>query len=312
MEFVILPGTEISVSRLGVGGCPLGGHGWGHTDEDRLLASLDRALEQGLNFFDTADVYGLGQSEGLLGGALRGRRHRAVIATKCGVRVENGHTFYDNSPEWIQYACEQSLRRLKTDYIDLYQLHYRDGRPLEAVLEVFSDLRRQGKIRYFGISNVGPADLRDVDGFVSLQNPYSLTDRAGEAFLLEWAASGRIPITWGSLGQGILTGKYGPASRFGSDDRRSREIYRNFHGEKLRKNLEIVEAMKPIAREHGVRLGAVAVRFILDRIPGSIALCGVKAPDQLLTDALGWQLTHREIQILDDISAEKEGKNLEK
>lgn len=316
MEFLRLKGTQLKVSRLGVGGCPLGGHGWGHSDPAEMTAAVHGALDAGVNFFDTADVYGLGQSERLLGDALRGRRE-AVIATKCGVRVENGHTYYDNSPQWITRACEESLRRLRVECIDLYQLHYRDGRPVEAVLEAFRTLRDQGKIRYFGLSNVTEADLPELlpyrEEFVSIQKEYSLARREREGeFLGLCAALEASPISWGSLGQGVLTGKYDKNSRFGQDDRRSSGSYVNFRPGKLERNLRIVAAMEPIAQAHGVSVGAVAVRFILDRLPGSVALCGIKRRDQLLTEALGWHLAREEMEILDGVSQEKEGDTIEK
>ena len=148
MEYVNLKNSDLRVSRLCMGGCPMGGHGWGIVQEQDLIDAVHTALDQGLNFFDTADTYGLGQSERTLSRALGGRRDQVVIASKFGVRVENHSTFYDNSPQWIRTACENSLRRLNTDYIDLYQIHYRDGHtPLEVVVETLERLRDQGKIR---------------------------------------------------------------------------------------------------------------------------------------------------------------------
>ena len=293
------------IPRLGVGGCPFGGHGWGRVDRREMTAAIHAALDAGLTFFDTADVYGLGQSEILLGQALQGRR--AVIATKCGVRVENGRTFYDNSPGWMVAACENSLRRLGRDCIDVYQLHYRDGSPMEEILETFQKLRESGKIRCFGLSNVGLSDLPELlpcrGEFVSVQNQYSLAHRAGEAeFLRLCRELDASPLTWGSLGQGVLTGKYDLSTSFGTDDRRSMESYVNFQSGTLARNLQIVEVLRPIAGAHGVSVAAAAVRFILDRLPGSVALCGIKRPDQLLTDALGWHLSPEELAALDRVS----------
>lgn len=307
MEFLKLQFSDLRVSRLCMGGCPMGGYGWGAVDKREVTAAVHAAQEMGVNFFDTADVYGLGQSERTLGEALRGRRDRAVIATKFGVRVENGRTFYDNSPRWMARACEESLRRLQTDYIDLYQIHYRDGTPMEQVVEGLTALQKQGKIRYFGLSNVGNAALDELKPFkgefVSCQNEYSLACRKHEEDMLTLSREMGISLlTWGSLGQGVLTGKYGAAAAFGRDDRRSREIYVNFHGEKLAKNLQIVETMRPMAEAHGVSVSAVAVRFILDSLPGSVALCGVKRPGQLLPDALDWHLSAEEIRLLDRVS----------
>jgi len=310
MEFLKLNHSDLVVSRVCMGGCPMGRHGWGEVLEQELIAAVHSALDAGVNFFDNADTYGLGASEITLGKALKGRRDKTVIATKFGVRAGNGKTFYDNSPQWITESCENSLRRLDTDYIDLYQIHYLDGvTPMEQVVETLKTLQDQGKIRYFGLSNVGRQELDILapysGEFVSCQNEYSLACRKHEADMQALNRElGVTNLTWGSLGQGVLSGKYGPDAVFGGNDRRSREIYVNFHGEKLRKNLQIVEAIKPVAAAHGKSLSAVAVRFILDHIPGSVALCGAKRPAQILESAgaLGWHLTEEELDILERVS----------
>ena len=310
MEYVTLRNSDLRVSRLCMGGCPMGGYGWGEVQEHELIEAVHAALDRGINFFDTADTYGLGQSEKTLGKALGRRRGEAVIATKFGVRAGPGGTVYDNTPEWIIEACEQSLSRLGTDYIDLYQIHYRDGRTeLSAVVDAMEYLRSQGKVRCFGLSNLTEKDIPEFERFrgkfVSVQNQYSLACRDFERDIL--ALSHRMeltPMTWGSLGPGILTGKYDRDVSFGANDRRSRAIYVNFFGEKLEKNLNIVEAMRPIAAEHGRPLGALAVRFILDRLPGSVVLCGAKRPEQILgsAEALDWKLSAEELAYLELIS----------
>lgn len=310
MEYIVLKNSDLRVSRLCVGGCPMGGHGWGVVQETELIGAVHAALDMGINFFDNADTYGLGQSERTLGKALGSRRSEAVIATKFGVRVGKQGTVYDNSPQWIREACESSLQRLGTDYIDLYQMHYRDGRTdIGTVLEVLEQLRREGKIRHFGLSNLTEADFAELaqykGKFASLQNEYSLARRDHEADILKFSQELDLtPLTWGSLGQGILTGKYDRTATFGSNDRRSREIYVNFHGEKLLKNLEIVEHMRQIAAGRGKSVSAVAIRFILDHLKDSVVICGVKRPAQLLGNAesLGWNLTREELELLDRIS----------
>lgn len=310
MEYITLHNSDLRVSRLCMGGCPMGRHGWGKVQEQELIDAVHTALDYGINFFDNADTYGLGQSEETLGKALGSRRSEAVIATKFGVRVEKQGTFYDNSPQWIRTACENSLRRLGADYIDLYQMHYRDGHTdIGTVLETLEQLRQEGKIRYFGLSNLTDADFAEVaqyqGRFVSLQNEYSLARRNHEADILRFSQTLDLsPLTWGSLGQGILTGKYDHTVKFGSDDRRSREIYVNFHGDKLLRNLEIVEHLKQIAAAHNKPVSAVAVRFILDHLKDSVVICGVKRPQQLLNNAesLGWKLSPEEVDFLDQIS----------
>lgn len=290
----------------------MGGYGWGSVQENELIDAVHAALDNGVNFFDTADTYGLGQSEITLGKALGTRRKDAVIATKFGVRAGNGKTFYDNSPEYIEQALDASLKRLNTDYIDLYQVHYRDGvTPLCVIAETLERFKEQGKIRYYGLSNVSMADYDEIlqlkGCFVSLQDEYSLACRKNEKDLLKLSKELELtPMTWGSLGQGILTGKYDKNTSFGTDDRRSREIYVNFHGEKLLKNLEIVEEMKKIAAKHNKSVAAVAIRFILDYIPESVVLCGAKRPMQILSniEGSGWRLTDDEIRLLAEVSCD--------
>lgn len=310
MEYIYLKNSDLKVSRLCMGGCPLGGYGWGDTQEQELMDTVHVALENGINFFDTADTYGLGQSEITLGKALKGHREEVVIASKFGVRVQNGKTSYDNNPVWIKEACNASLKRLGTEYIDLYQIHYRDGKtPLKVVVETLEELKKEGKIRYYGLSNIHEDDMEEmkhlVGKFVSFQDEYSLACRKNEKDILKISEElNMTPMTWGSLGQGILTGKYDKTVTFESNDRRSREIYVNFHGKKLLKNLEIVEVMKKIATEHGKSVAAVAIRYILDYLPGSIALCGVKRPSQIIGNAEGvdWKLSEKEIVLLSEIS----------
>ena len=128
MEKLTIKNSELEVSRLCMGGCPMGQYGWGSVSRAELIRAVNEAVDAGINFFDSADTYGLGEAERTLSEALGKRREEVVIGTKFGVRMENGKTLYDNSPQWIRYACEGSLKRLRTDYIDLYQVHYRDGR----------------------------------------------------------------------------------------------------------------------------------------------------------------------------------------
>ena len=295
-----------------MGGCPMGQYGWGAVQEEELLSAVSEAVENGINFFDTADTYGLGTSEKTLAKALGSRKNDVVIADKFGVRVENGHTFYDNSPEWIEKALAGSLQRLGRDYIDLYQIHYRDNvTPIESVVETLERLKEKGYIRYYGLSNIHEDDLGELKKykgcFVSFQDEYSLACRKNEADIFKAQEQLDItPMTWGSLGQGILTGKYSKDSVFGKDDRRSRDIYVNFHGEKLEKNLQIVENMKPIAANHGKTPAAAAIRFILDYIPDSVVLCGAKNPGQIRAnaEAADWKLEPEELELLDKISRE--------
>lgn len=311
MEYIKLKNSDLKVSRFCMGGCPMGQYGWGEVQEKELLDAVAQAVDLGVNFFDTADTYGLGRSEETLAKGLGDHRKDVIIQSKFGVRVGNGQTVYDNSPAYIREALEASLKRLKTDYIDIYTIHYRNtATPMAEVVETLKSLRQEGKIRYFGLSNIhrdGMDEILPFAGeFVTCQDEYSLACRKFEDDLTHVCSQiGVTPLTWGSLGQGILTGKYTRENvNFGTNDRRSREIYVNFHGEKLEQNLKIVDELKDIAATHGKTVAACAIRFILDYIPESVVLAGVKRPAQLLSnlEAMDWNLSETEIEKLKKIS----------
>ena len=294
MEYITLKNSDLKVSRLCMGGCPMGGYGWGDVQEQELIDAVHICLDKGINFFDTSDTYGLGQSERTLSKALGEHRKDVIIQTKFGVRYANGGSTYDNSPAYIEEALEKSLKNLNTDYVDVYVIHYRDGKtPIEDVVGKLEDLKQQGKLLPF------------KGKFVCCQDEYSLACRKNEQDLLALSDEiGVSPLTWGSLGQGILTGKYTKDALFASNDRRSRDIYVNFHGDKLLKNLKIVEAMRPIAEAHKVSVAAVAIRFIMDQLKDSVVLVGAKRPAQVLgnVEAVDWQLTNEELELLNRIS----------
>lgn len=309
MEYITLKNSDLKVSRLCMGGCPMGGYGWGETNEQNFLTAIDTAISNGVNYFDTADTYGLGQSEMTLAKGLGSRRKDVVIQSKFGVRILDGKTVYDNSPEYMRSALEKSLARLNTDYVDIYVVHYRDDTPIEEVVDGLKTLQKEGKVRYFGLSNIQKEKMDELlpykNLFVNFQNEYSLACRKFEEDMQFVSTKlNATPLTWGSLGQGILTGKYDINTKFDSNDRRSREIYVNFHGEKLKKNLEIVEELKKIAASHGKTVPATAIRFILDNIKDSVVIAGVKSEKQMLSnlDALDWHLTSDEIKILNEVS----------
>lgn len=310
METIRLKGIDLPVSRLCTGGCPAGEYGWGNVDHQQIEGAICRAFELGVNFFDTADTYGLGKSEINMGEVLHDVRSRVVLATKFGVRVEGGRTFYDNSPAYILKALDASLKRLNTDYIDLYQIHYLDGvTPAESVMETLIRCKEAGKIRAIGLSNVNEEQAAAFapyqEHIASFQNHYSLAHRDEEPAMRAIAEDlGLAALTWGSLGQGILTGKYGADVHFESNDRRSRTIYDNFYGEKLLKNLRIVDVMRPIAEKYGVTVSSVAVRWILDHLPHSVVITGMKSPAQAEGNALAltFRLTEEETASLEEVS----------
>lgn len=312
MEYLTLKNTDLTVSRIAIGGDPMGLYAWGDTSEEESIDAVQAGLDSGITFFDTADVYGLGTAERILAKAIGNKRKDVVIATKFGVRrtEDNTKTFYDISPAWMRQAVEGSLRRLKTDYIDIYQIHYLDGvTPIDDVVEGLERLKTEGKIRYYGLSNVGIQNLEILKPyagrFCSFQDQYSLACRDYEEDIHQISQELRAtPLTWGSLGQGILTGKYGRDVVMDRSDKRSRDTFPNFHGEKLQKNLDIVDEMRKMEPIYGTKPAAMAIRFILDYLPESVALVGVKRRSQVLSncEAFGWRFSREDLCLLERIS----------
>ncbi len=305
MEHLSLAGGALQVSRVGFGCCPLGGHDWGTVDQEEILRAAHLALDDGINLFDTADVYGLGRSEEALARVLAVRRGDAVVATKFGVRHAGGKTWFDNSPGWIRQACEDSLRRLSTDVIDVYQVHYWDAvTDWDDIFATLEELRSQGKIRWVGISNVPESmlALRNLPDFVvSFQMQHSLVDRDNELFIGQVQRQWGLSFwSWGSLAQGLLSGKYAPGQTFGDDDRRSRLVYENFHGAKAEANQTALVRLRATAERLGRTPAQVAIRFLLSTVPHSLALTGVKSVAQVKENAgaLGWALSAEDIAAL--------------
>lgn len=313
MEYIKMKNTDLTVSRIAIGGDPMGLHAWGDISEAEMIEAIQTGIDQGITFFDTADVYGLGTAERILSKGIGNKRNNVVIATKFGVRrtEDNKRTFFDISPSWMKQAVEGSLKRLNTDYIDIYQVHNLDGvTPLEDVIEELEKLKAEGKIRYYGLSNVRLKDLEILKPyagkFCSFQNQYSLACRDYEEDIRTLADTlGATPLTWGSLGQGILTGKYGRDVVMDKNDKRSRATYPNFHGEKLQKNLDIVDEMKKMEPAYGKKPASIALRFIMDFFPESVALVGVKRKSQVLSncEAFGWKLREEDLELLDRVSS---------
>lgn len=308
MEYTKLKKTDITVSRICIGGCQFGGHDWGITNHEEMVLTLKSAIDKGINLIDTADIYGLGESERLISDVIsHNNRSNIIVATKFGVRRMNNTTFYDCSPKWIKTALIDSLRRLNTDYIDLYQMHYWDRvTPVDEIMKIINEFKRKGYIRCFGISNIKNIDIPHfmpfIDDISSLQCQFSLVERNQEfADISEDLCVS--PLTWGSLGQGILTGKYDNKSKFEVNDRRRRDEYTNFHGEKLEKNLKIVNELQTISKEINKPISAISIRWILDVLEDSISLVGMKNLKQLEQNilALDWCLSEQHKKILNCI-----------
>ena len=305
MESFQLARSNLRVSRVGLGGCPLGGHGWGQVDDAESHHAVERAYDLGVNFFDTADVYGLGHSEELLRKALGRRRRDVVIASKFGVRWDSaGKTWKDASPAYLRTALEASLRRLGLECIPLYYVHWPDAKtPIEDTMAELERCRRAGKIHAIGVSNFSAAQLQkacQVVPIAALQLQYSLVDRESATEVLNVASQHDVPfVTWGSLAQGLLTGKYDETASFDTNDRRHR--YENFCGDKFHRNLKTVALLKQSSLRINRSPAQIAIRWVLDSTNVGTVLFGAKRASQVEENlaALDWRLPENEYRLLE-------------
>jgi aryl-alcohol dehydrogenase-like predicted oxidoreductase len=310
METINIDGLPLPASRIALGTWAMGGWMWGGSDEAAAIRTIHAALDRGINLIDTAPVYGFGRSEEVVGKALAGgRRQRALIATKVGLDWRDGKPFRNSSPARLRRELEDSLRRLRTDVIDIYQVHWPDESvPIEETAGVLDEFRREGKIRAIGVSNFGPAQMdrfRTVTPIHTVQPPYNLFERQIESDVLPYAGQNRLTVlAYGSLCRGLLTGKITAATRFEGDDLRKTDP--KFQQPRLTQYLSAVAALERLARaRYGKTVLALAIRWLLDRGP-IVALWGARRPDQVtpVSDAMGWSLDDATMRDIDRILAE--------
>lgn len=309
METVQLT-KHFSATRLGFGGCPLGGHGWGSDFQVKEgMEAVRRAWDKGVRLFDTADVYGLGQSEERLSESLGSSRHQATIATKFGVRWDaTGRTRKDLSLSYLRSALEASLRRLRLECIPLYYVHWPDQ--VTPIPEVIGELKRcqdEGKIQSIGVSNFSAMQLQQAcctARIAAAQFQCSLVDRQEIDSLMPIARANKVAlVAWGALAQGLLTGKFDSQSNFEKNDRRYR--YDNFKGEKFQANLRVVKRVQAVAGRLGVTPAQVAIRWLLDAKGIDVVLFGAKRLNQVDDNlgCIGWSLDQESFRALDDEKA---------
>lgn len=311
MEFVDIPGTSIRASRIALGTWAIGGWMWGGTDECDAIRTIQEALDRGINLIDTAPVYGFGRSEEIVGKALAdGRRRNAIIATKVGLDWRNGQPFRNARKARIIEEAESSLRRLQTDVIDLYQVHWPDPlTPIAETAEAVSALHRDGKIRAVGVSNFSPAQMdefRKVAPLHTAQPPYNLFERAIEQDVLPYCQVKKIALlAYGPLCRGLLSGSMSTSSRFTGDDLRKSDP--KFQSPRFQQYLDAVARLDQFARERFNR-GVIhlAVRWVLDRGELNIALWGARRAEQIspITDVLGWRIDDAAMAEIDRILRE--------
>jgi aryl-alcohol dehydrogenase-like predicted oxidoreductase len=276
-----LGNSDLDISVLGLG-CMGMSEFYGAADEAESVRVLHRALELGMNFFDTADMYGPFKNEELLSRAMAGRWDQAVIATKFGVVRDSDGNFggINGSPEYVREACEGSLKRLGVDTIDLYYQHRVDpDTPIEDTVGAMSRLVEEGKVRFLGLSEAAPATLRracDVHQISALQTEYSLWSRDPEDELLSTCQDLGIGfVAYSPLGRGFLSGRYRSIEDFDEDD--WRRMNPRFQGENFQRNLDVVDKVQEIARDRDVTPSQLALAWLLSRenvtpIPGTTRL----------------------------------------
>jgi aryl-alcohol dehydrogenase-like predicted oxidoreductase len=298
MEYRQLGDSDLEVSVIGFGAWGIGGAPFWSTEGDHpSCKAILKAFDLGINFFDTAPVYGFGHSEELLGKTLKPVRDKVILATKCGLvwrKEQLGMIVKNAKRDSIINEVEQSLRRLQTDVIDLYQVHWPDvNTPQEETMETLLEIQAQGKIRHIGVSNYSVEQMQEclkVGNLVSLQPEYSLLTRTIEQETVPFCLENQIGIiAYSPLSSGVLTGKYDKSTKF--KDWRSKGIIGTFEGEGYEKNIDKVDRLKALAQADGKTCGQMAINWVT-RQPGlATALVGVKNENQMEENlrSVGWQ-----------------------
>ena len=311
--------SRIEVTPLIFGAWAIGGWKWGGTDRDEAIKAIHRAVDMGINAIDTAPVYGFGLSEEIIGKAIVGRRDRAYLFTKCGLRwdIKKGEYFYSsfddkgNKIDMYRYSgkdgiieeCERSLRRLKTDYIDLYQIHWPDSTtPIEESMEAMLKLVEQGKVRYIGVSNYSLEQLKEARKYaevVSDQVPYSMVNRGIEKDIIPYCIDNNIGIlAYSPLQRGRLTGKVTLDYEFKDNDHRRDNPF--FTRENRKKVLRLIEKIKPVAKNHSATISQVVLNWTVNRPGITAALVGTRNIKQAEENfsSLNFKLSREEIDLI--------------
>jgi aryl-alcohol dehydrogenase-like predicted oxidoreductase len=291
--------SGIPASTVGLGTWAIGGWKWGGTDEQQSIAAIHAAIDEGISLIDTAPAYGQGLSEEIVGKALKGRRDKVVLATKCGLvwHTQQGNHFfdYDGRPvhrhlgrDSIVHEIEQSLKRLGTDYIDHYITHWQDPTtPIAETMAALEDLKAQGKIRSIGASNVSADDLRAyaaAGGLDAVQEKYSMLDRGIETTLLPICVEhGISTLSYSPLALGLLSGRMGPDRVFtGDDQRKDNPRFSLANREKVNR---LMEAIAPVADAHNATQAQIVIAWTVEQPGITFALCGARNPEQARENA---------------------------
>jgi len=309
MDYRQLGNSGLKVSAIGLGG---NNFGW-WADEQTSITVVNQALDQGINFIDTADMYDRGRSEEFIGKALKGKRDKAIIATKFGFPMSDDPNDGGASRHHIMSAVENSLRRLQTDYIDHYQVHNPDpATPIEETIRALDDLVRAGKVRYIGCSNFAAWQLNEAlwtsrkngwETFASIQSRYNIMERQLENEVVPCCQAHSIGvIPWGPLAGGFLTGKYSRENRSAVDGRLSgtNRLYENVI---TKDNWNKLAKLQAFAAERNHKMGELALTWLLSKPWVSTVIAGARTVEQISGNvaAAEWKLTPDDIKELEAI-----------
>ena len=313
LEYIKIPKTNLVSSRIALGTWAIGGWMWGGTDDEVSIRTIHAALDQGINFIDTAPIYGQGRSEEIVGEALRqyGRRESVILASKAGLDWTSGKVERNSTRERILREVKDSLGRLQTDYIDIYQVHWPDPLvPVEETAATLRELHEQGKIRAIGVSNYSPEEMARFGAVAPLhtiQPPYNLFEREIERDVLPYAVGrGITTLTYGALCRGLLSGAMRTDRQFANDDMR-KTTDPKFQPAHFAEYLTAVSKLDTFAREKfGKRVIHLAVRWLLDQPGVGVALWGARRPEQLapIREVFGWSLGKSDFAAIDAILRE--------
>ncbi len=308
-ESISCDGIPKPISRIGLGTWAIGGAMWGGSNDGESIKTIQHAVDVGINLIDTAPVYGFGHSEEIVGQALAegGRRDKAVLATKVALEWVDGKVFRNSSPARIRKEIEDSLRRLRTDRIDIYQIHWPDSTvPIEETAETMLELHREGKVLALGVSNFSPQQMetwRRVAPLHSTQPPYNIFEREIEADVLPYALNQKlIVLSYGAICRGLLSGKMSRTRKFEGDDLRLQDP--KFLEPRYSQYLAAVDLLAKHAQaNYGKSVLAFAVRWILDRGETMTALWGARNAAQLdqVEEAFGWKISADDYTAVEEI-----------
>ncbi len=306
MRYKKLGSTGLDVSVIGLGTWAMGGRWWGPTDDETAVAAINQAFSLGINLIDTADIYGFGHSESLLGEVLGSRRKNVILATKVGLRWNNkGKVRHDLSPEHIAMAIDASLKRLKTDYVDIYQVHWPDPEvPIEATAEALLECVESGKVRFLGFSNHAPKlmnEFRKHGQFDVCQPPLNLFERHAEVGVLPYCYKKNVGVlVYSPLCRGLLSGGFKVGQEFNESLRRNDPF---FNGKVFERNLAVVAKLKEFAEEHNRTVSQLALAWILAHSGVTTALCGARKPEHFSENvgAADWKLSYAQLEQIEKI-----------